>query len=188
MAAVDRALNALSPPGLALADATELIPERPGLYAIHGRPPVWEKLGLGLPPDDRPLYLGKSESSLASRDLQTHFGNGRTGSSTIRRSFAALLQRELALAAQPRNPARPERFSSFGLPPDQDARLTQWMRDQLRIAVWVKAGEDALRDTERELLRRLLPPLNLQDVRTPWTVLVKGARARMARSAKASVP
>lgn len=30
---------------------------------------VWELLGLGASPDERPLYVGKSEDSLATRDL-----------------------------------------------------------------------------------------------------------------------
>lgn len=95
-----------------------------GLYAIFGDPGVWRHLGLGEPPDDRPLYVGKAEDSLASRDLKTHLVSGRTGSSTVRRSFAALLREELDLHAQPRNPSRPERFANYGLRRDGDERLT----------------------------------------------------------------
>ncbi|MGW3547006.1 GIY-YIG nuclease family protein [Janibacter hoylei] len=57
---------------------------------------------------DAPLYIGKAERSLVSRDLQTHFTSGKTGQSSLRRSLAALLRVELDLTAQPRNPSRPD--------------------------------------------------------------------------------
>jgi hypothetical protein len=98
-------------------DAEGTVPSRPGLYAIYGGPEAWADLGLGNPPDDRPLYVGKAEDSLASRDLKTHFGSGRTGSSTVRRSFAALLHDSLSLEARPRNPERSERFANYASPP-----------------------------------------------------------------------
>ena len=184
---LDQVLAALAPPGIAIAGAEAHVPECPGLYAIYGDSPTWEQLGLGAPPDERPLYVGKSESSLASRDLRTHFGDGRTGSSTVRRSFAALLREPLGLHAQPRNPNRPERFANYGLAADGDAKLTTWMREHLRIAVWSKAGEEPLTETELAVLTHLIPPLNLKDVTTPWTAHVKAARAVMATEARAAV-
>jgi hypothetical protein len=120
------------PIAVAVAD----IPRRPGLYAIHAPAAVWEELGLGKRPDERPLYVGKAESSLVSRDVDTHFGDGRTGSSTVRRSFAALLRAPLELEGRPRNPSKPERPANYGLSPDHDEKLTGWMRENLTIAVW----------------------------------------------------
>ena len=87
---VAQARSALERPG-PLAGAEDRVPGRPGLYAIYGDATTWEELGLGQPSDDRALYVGKAEDSLVSRDLKTHFGDGRTGQSTVRRSFAALL-------------------------------------------------------------------------------------------------
>ena len=81
---------ALNGPGVALKLAERTVPRAPGLYAIYGSPEVWQELGLGQPKEHRLLDVGKSESSLADRDLKQHFGDGRTGSSTVRRSFAAL--------------------------------------------------------------------------------------------------
>ena len=185
MTSLDQALGALAPPGIALVEADEAVPELPGLYAIYGDAAIWHELGLGEPPDARPLYVGKSESSLASRDLRTHFGGGRTGSSTVRRSFAALLREPLALHAQPRNPANPENFANYGLPVEHDQRLTAWMRANLRIAAWPKSGDEALVDTERAVLVRWNPPLNLTEVSTPWTARIKAARASMAAEARA---
>lgn len=85
-----------------LHDAEPRVPARPGLYAIYGGAETWSELGLGDPPDERPLYVGKAEDSLVTRHVSTHFGNDRTGSSTVRRSFAALLGKPLRLSALPR--------------------------------------------------------------------------------------
>jgi len=73
-----------------LAGADGVVPGRPGLYAIYGDAKTWNELGLGMAPDGRPLYIGKAEDSLIIRDLKTHFGDGRTGHSTVRRSFGRL--------------------------------------------------------------------------------------------------
>lgn len=183
---IDEATAALAVSGTpTIADAEADVPDLPGLYAIHGDAAIWRELGLGDPPDDRPLYVGKSESSLAARDIRTHFGDGRTGSSTVRRSFAALLRERLALSALPRNPQKPERFANYALSPADDAKLTRWMREHLRLAVWPRAGSAPLEQIEREVLRRWLPPLNLKDCATRWQPTVKAARAVMAAEAKA---
>jgi hypothetical protein len=84
------------------------VPDQPGLYAMYGNASVWRVLELGEPPDDRPLYVGKAEDSLAARDLNAHFATGATGRSSPRRSFAALLATELRLIAIPRRAANPE--------------------------------------------------------------------------------
>src|SRR5205807_1716913 len=123
---------------------------------------------------------------LVSRDLDTHFGNGRTGSSTVRRSFAALLREPLALEGRPRNPDKPERPANYGLSPEHDEKLTGWMREHLALAVWPKPDdcEIALGAIENSLLQQLRPPLNLRDVVTPWTAQVKVARKNMADQAR----
>jgi hypothetical protein len=156
------------------------------LYAIYGSQTTWAELGLGTPPDGRPLYVGKAEDSLVTRDLKTHFGDGRTGQSTVRRSFAALLHDTLNLRGLPRNPARPGYFSNYGLTAEHDAALTQWMSKHLQLAVWGKpAGcSFSLSEIEVALLLELQPPLNLQGVVTPWTAQVKQARAVMAEEAR----
>jgi hypothetical protein len=177
-----RALGEKAP----LHQAERGVPARPGVYAIYGDPETWRELGLGDPPDERPLYVGKAEDSLVTRDLSTHFGNGRTGSSTVRRSFAALLREPLRLAALPRNPDRPERFANYGLSREHDERLTDWMRTKLELAVWPKPVdcEFSLVQVELLLLGELHPPLNLKDMTTPWTAQLKAARATMASQAR----
>jgi hypothetical protein len=169
-----------------LAGAVEHVPARPGLYAIHGGVDVWHELGLGEPPDARPLYAGKAEESLAARDLDTHFGEGRTGSSTVRRSFAALLHDALGLRGLPRNIAKPGYFANYGLSPENDVVLTAWMREHLTLTTWAKPAdcEVGLATIERVVLARLQPPLNLQHVLTPWTAALKAARKVMAGEAR----
>lgn len=167
------------PPGVAL--------NRPGLYALYGKACTWRELGLGDPPDGRPLYVGKAEDSLVSRDLRTHFATGRTGQSSPRRSFAALLVDQLRLVAVPRRRDDPEagKWTHYALETDGDERLTTWMRAHLRLAAWPCERPVALGKLERLVMGELKPPLNLTGVSQPWSRDVRAARAEMARAAEA---
>lgn len=173
-----------------LARVEGVVPDRPGLYAIHGDGNTWTGLGLGKPPDDRPLYVGKAEDSLVARDVKTHFGDGRTGQSTVRRSFAALLHEELGLRGIPRNTAKPGYYANYGLSAPHDAVLTRWMRERLMLAVWSKPADCtyALAAIEALLVAEWQPPLNLQGIVTPWTAKLKSARAVMAAEARTWKP
>ncbi|MFC0681786.1 GIY-YIG nuclease family protein [Lysobacter korlensis] len=179
---VRQAISALSDRGSPPAEAEQSVPSRPGLYAIHADRPVWEQLGLEPRDEKTPLYVGKAERSLTSRDLRTHFRTGRTGSSTVRRSLAALLRERLSLHAVPRNQARPRHFANYGLEAEGDARLTAWMHEHLTIAVW------ATLDLELGVIETLVidhwqPPLNLSKVSVPSPIL-KAARQAMADEAR----
>lgn len=131
------------------------LPNAAGLYALYGDPAAWHELQLGEPPDGRPLYVGKAELSLLTRDVRTHLRAGRT--STIRKSLCALLPGGI-----------------------DGERLTAWMQDRLEIAVWPSPPGAQLVDIERWLLEQWQPPLNLVGVRTPWTAVVKEARKALA--------
>lgn len=180
---VDAACAALAAHQYRLDEAKERVPGAPGLYGVFGGPETWRRLGLGVPPDGRPLYVGKAERSLASRDLNTHFQNGRTGQSTVRRTFAALLRDELALRAVRRGrlstAAKP---SHFALDDDADAKLTSWMVQHLTLAVWEKPAHCAkLAVVESGVIRRWVPPLNIQgNAGSPWIEQVRKARQLMA--------
>lgn len=50
--------------------AMEHVPDAAGLYAIYGPDQAWTQLGLQHLGDDRPLYVGKAEGSLVTRDLK----------------------------------------------------------------------------------------------------------------------
>jgi hypothetical protein len=182
-----RARSALGEPTMRIAAAVAgAVPDRPGLYAIYASNVVWRKLGLGEAPDDRPLYVGKAEDSLVSRDLNTHFATGKTGRSSPRRSFAALLAHDLKLVAMPRRPANPEpkKWTNYALEKPGDGRLTHWMCANLQLAVWVQPTGAPLAAVESALMGVWLPPLNLTGVTTPWTAEVKAARAVLAEEAK----
>lgn len=162
----------------------------PGLYAIYASTATWRDLRLGKPPDDRPLYVGKAESTLASRDLQGHFGmrergvQSPTGSSTVRRSLAALLAPRRGYRGVPRNPANPGYFSNYGLSSAHDEDLSAWMRRRLRLALWPHARAEDLDAVETLVLQKLLPPLNLDKIVTPSQPRVKTARKRLADEAR----
>jgi hypothetical protein len=162
------------------------VPNAAGLYAIYGDSGVWKALGLEDAPDDRPLYVGKAEASLVSRDLNTHFATGKTGWSSPRRSFAALLADELKLTAVPRRPASPEpkRYSCYGLEQSGDERLSQWMRERLSLATWACPLGTHLMVVEGNIMRALGPPLNLTGVEQPWKRQVKDARKVLTAEAK----
>ncbi|MEQ6896562.1 GIY-YIG nuclease family protein [Microbacterium sp. KR10-403] len=142
--------------------------ELPGLYAIYGNATAW--LDLELEPElHRPLYVGKTEESLVKRDLDDHFvagptGKARTGGSTVRRSFAALLRDQLDLHAVPRNLDNPGHFNKYGLSQGGDERLTEWMHSHLELAVWFKPDGSAERlvDVETAVIKRFAPPINIQ--------------------------
>ncbi|HEX8102144.1 MAG TPA: hypothetical protein VF533_06010 [Solirubrobacteraceae bacterium] len=159
--------------------------DSPGLYALYAEARTWRQLGLGAPPDDRPLYVGKAEDSPSTRDLRTHFATGATGQSSPRRSFAALLVDDLNLVAQPRRPERPEpdKWTHYALEADGDQRLTDWMLEHLHLAVWSTRAARPLAAMERAVMQHWQPPLNLTGVRQPWSAHVRKARAAMAQAA-----
>ncbi|WP_426571318.1 GIY-YIG nuclease family protein [Aquihabitans sp. McL0605] len=132
--------------------------------------------------------MGKAEDSLGSRDVKTHFGTGRTGSSTVRRTIDALLADTLDLVAQPRNPTTPGHFSNYAFEPAGEEQLTEWMLDHLTLATWVPPTDTVLADVETAVLQVLLPPLNLSKVRTPWRPVVSAARKQQATAASLWVP
>lgn len=189
----DDAITALSGPRYSIVDAPRHVPPLPGLYAVYGDAEAWTALSLE-PKPDLPLYVGKAEDSLARRELQGHFAvnpgrRAQTGSSTVRRSFAALLRDFLGLHAQPRNPAKPGYFANYGLTDASDAALTEWMHARLSIAVWPTPVPltKPLVSVERAAIRHWTPPLNLSENPRPAPGL-KAARAVMAAEARAWKP
>ena len=167
--------------------AVGVVPDEPGLYAFYGDGPAWSSLGLTPAFDDQPLYVGKAERSLNGRDVRTHFAAGKTGSSTVRRSLAALLVGELALVPIPRNIAKPDGSANFALDQPSEARLSEWMQQRLSLATWVKLEGESLDVIETVVVRQLRPPLNLDKVGEPRERL-RAARKRLADVARAWEP
>lgn len=107
-----------------------------------------------------------------------------TGSSTLRRSLAALLAHDRGYRGIPRNPAKPGYFSSYGLSVEHDDNLSIWMRSRLRLALWPHDLASDLDGIETDALGEFLPPLNLDKVVTPWRNQVKAARKVLAAEAR----
>ncbi|MEV7618910.1 GIY-YIG nuclease family protein [Microbacterium sp. NPDC089321] len=196
MSAVDRSLHDLASAAVdaltgerwAITDAAQHVPKRPGLYAIYGDAQAWRDLQLESALDSA-LYVGKAEESLISRDLNGHFATNpnstpRTGGSTVRRSFAALLRESLDLHAVPRNLAKPERFANYGLADGGDACLNEWMHARLTLAVWPALAGMAvpLGDVETAVIVRFTPPINL-DKNPGKLARLSAARSEMAAEA-----
>lgn len=181
------ALESLTGPRHVHSDAVQLVPRQPGLYAFYGDDRAWSELGLSPAYEDQPLYIGKAERSLNGRDVGTHFAAGKTGSSTVRRSLAALLVSELALVAVPRNRAKPDGSANFALDAASEVRLSRWMEQRLSLATWSKPEDAALGEIETVVVRRLRPPLNLDKAGQPRQRL-RDARRHMADIAKAWQP
>lgn len=168
-------------------DAAELVAREAGLYAFYGDGRAWTELQLTPKFDGQPLYVGKAEKSLNGRDVGTHFATGKTGSSTVRRSLAALLSNELELVPVPRNMVKPDGSANFSLEQSGDVRLSDWMEQRLLLATWVKPEEVILDDIETAVVRSLRPPLNLDKVGEPRERL-RSARKHMADIARAWQP
>lgn len=189
-------LARINAPQMSYAAAAKTVRSVPGIYAFFGGAGVWETLGLGLPPDGRPLYVGKSEKSLKRRPIADHFGErslsratSPTGSSSPRRTLATLLRTTLSLQACPRNPDIPGYYDRFGLDRDCDLRLTKWMRENLLITLCPIEEPCDLKTLEESLAARLEPPLYLDtvfsDQHHEWVEFVVAERKILARQAKA---
>lgn len=183
-------IQSLSASRCPISEAAVFLPDSPGLYAIHSSKEVWTLLGLAHRAEV-PLYVGKAEDSLVSRDLNTHFAVGpetapKTGSSTVRRSFAALLRGPLNLKGVPRNKSKPGYFAHYGLEDEADARLTQWMQSHLTLAYWRRPPnlQCKLADVEKAVLKKWDPPVNLQNSPTKLPRLV-AEREKMKIEARA---
>lgn len=184
---VTAALRSLAADSLSRSAAVDHVPNLPGLYAFHGDQTAWSSLGLVPDFDGQPLYVGKAERSLNSRDVGTHFAPGKTGSSTVRRSLAALLVDDLHLVAVPRNQAKPDGSANFGLDGASDERLSIWMEERLSLSTWIKPDGVVLDEVETEVVVRLRPPLNLAKVGEARGRL-REARKRMADLARTWQP
>jgi hypothetical protein len=184
---VASALEALAGTRHRRSEAVELVARSAGLYAFYGDDRSWSDLSQTRAFEDQPIYVGKAERSLNGRDVGTHFATGKTGSSTVRRSLAALLMEDLDLTPVPRNLIKPDGSANFALDAAGDARLSAWMDEHLLLATWVSPVGVVLDEVETAVVRRLRPPLNLDKVGEPRTEL-REARKRMATMARSWTP
>lgn len=170
--------------------SAERMPTGPGLYAIWSNEETWSELGIEWRGPRTPLYVGKAEDSLRKREIDTHFAAGsgsasKTGASTVRRSFAALLAPSLGFRAIPRNVEKPGHFPNYALRSDDDLRLTAWMHEHLLLSAWAKPAELAgpLRLLEAPIIGEWDPPINIKGAASS-RVALKAARSVLSAQAR----
>ena len=138
------------------------------------------------------IYIGKTESSQASRDEKTHFADGKTGSSTLRKSLGALLRESKQLNPIPRNDTdySKKKYSHYKFDEISESVLTKWMRDNLAISFFeFKKGAKELDDLETKIIKELVPLLNI-DSKNPENIYkdeIKALRKECANLAMKSV-
>lgn len=128
------------------------------------------------------VYIGKSESSLQTRDIRQHFEPGKTGHSTVRRSIGAILRREMDYRALPRrtHPTRQD-LSCYRFRQEDEESLSAWMRRNLDIGFApLYMTKEEICDIEKLVLAVAIPPLNIDGRsarRSPYTRLLRALRA-----------
>jgi len=152
----------------------------PGIYALFFHGSEFPLPGYN-PKEDEIIYLGKTESSQASRDRDTHFSSGKTGSSTIRRTFGALLREKLELKPIIRSQSDiiKGRISHYKFDQLSEEKLTKWMVQNLGLSFYeVKASASEIDRLETHLIQIQKPILNI-DRKTsnkPWKTKIQAKR------------
>jgi hypothetical protein len=107
------------------------------------------------------IYIGKTESGLKKRIVKTHFKDGKTGSSTLRRSLGAILIDNLSLEAISRSSAE-AKFRDYKFINKSEKILTEWMINNLSVSfIPYNRGKRLLRKMESEIIYLLSPILNI---------------------------
>lgn len=115
------------------------------------------------------IYIGKTQNSQISRDVNTHFESGKSGSSTVRRSLGAILREQLNLTPIPRSFTEQgtKRFTNYKFTndceDDGEERLTQWMKNNLSLSYWEWDKSSDLGEMEKKIIKLACPFLNLQN-------------------------
>jgi hypothetical protein len=140
--------------------------KKPGLYAfsISGKSGLQE-----FGKEGQILYVGKAEKSLSSRDLDIHFKDGKTGSSTLRRSIGTILKGKIKATSFTRDGTISKAaIDHFRFDNKSEIDLSLWMKANLKIGYWVYDAlreKSSLYDLEEKVIIQLRPILDL-DKRT----------------------
>ncbi|WP_222195369.1 GIY-YIG nuclease family protein [Modestobacter italicus] len=178
---MDDVTAALCSEPVSLEQVQAELPAAPGLYAW------WARFG-ALPGISGPrhpeaalqlLYVGiapngaASQATLRSRVVGDHI-RGTTGSSTLRRSLAALLSEQQGWRS--RWTTRPVLVNA------DELRLSEWMGEKLRLT-WAEHPEPWT--VEAQVIAALEPPLNQADNQShPLYEFVRDARKRWRDGAR----
>lgn len=184
---IDEALRALSDDRVRIAAAQwPLVGEwldSPGLYSwwvgTEGAGDL--AMGLELPLEPGRIYAGQTGATkwpsggTGAMTLRKRLGGnhlqGSIRSSTFRRTLAACLRAPLEL----------EVLSGGVLARDSNVRLSAWIRAHLAFVVHPVDDRDVLADLERQVLRSLNPPLNLEGMpETPVRLRLSDLRRELS--------
>lgn len=189
-------MHALPTPGQATRDLTDVRSrfapaaidglsgsEHPGLYAWFVDAKGAEHLadGIGLPIGEGLIYAGQagagtSRATLGSRIRGNHLGGDIYGS-TFRLTLASALRGRLGL----------EPTVGGHMHREGEHRLTDWMREHLRVAVIAYTDRAGLDAFESAVLDQLDPPLNIAK-RSPSPVRAQLTILRRPFSRRAASP
>ena len=114
----------------AYSGLADKLPKEPGLYVffVNNQNALSETV-LQAHSLIEPLYAGKSEDNLRKRDFETHFVESKSGSSTVRRSFGALLRERLSLRPTRRGyTGKDQDFLMYKFDDGSERLLSEWMR------------------------------------------------------------
>ncbi len=152
---------------------------QPGIYAIYFYGDKFADPKLPIKKHEL-IYIGKTESSQQSRDANTHFKSGKTGSSTVRRTVGALLREELKLIPVPRNSKdlQKGRITFYKFNDYSEERLTIWMKNNLSLSFYEYPKPSAEIDyLETELIKITKPIFNLsKNSDNPFGSYIKAKR------------
>ena len=154
---------------------------RPGLYAwwIDDEGAALLSNGLGVAINPGLIYVGEAGATRwpsgqdSKNTLKARLNGilrGPVGSSTFRQSLDAILRHPL------------------GLNSVDEARLSDWMRDHLRVTTWATSEVDRLQQVAAHVLQVLDPPLNLDSMPTTGTRTRLSQLRKDARLLRESAP
>ncbi|MDB4959380.1 MAG: hypothetical protein JWO36_6949 [Myxococcales bacterium] len=164
--------------------------QRAGLYSWWADEAARRALAKGLGHEIGPLiYVGQagatskhsakaSNATLGSRIRNNHLG-GDIGSSTFRKTLAALLRDELALEVVDEN----------RLSPPSSTRLSEWMAAHLRLTIVAVDDPVLLTSLEEAVVGRIDAPLNLKGVeRTTGRTMLQQLRRALREQLEEDEP
>ncbi|UJF29571.1 hypothetical protein L0B70_12135 [Kaistella sp. 97-N-M2] len=152
----------------------------PGIYAFFfiGKNFPLENFEI---PQNKIIYIGKTESSQQSRDANTHFKTGKTGSSTVRKSVGALLSQseEIIPIIRSWTDIEKGRTSHYKFNQNSEERVTKWMVENLAVSFYeYPASKAKINQLETDLIKILKPVLNIdaKNAGNPHLVQIKALR------------
>lgn len=155
----------------------------PGIYALSFIGKFFPLDGCILP-EHKIIYIGKTESSQQSRDANTHFKSGKTGSSTVRKSIGALLSQseEIIPIIRSLTDIEKGRRSHYKFDETSEEKVTQWMLDNLAVSFYeYPASKQEINELETDLITLLKPVLNIDSKNStnPELARIKALRKQL---------